>query len=151
MHLEIHVASIYQFETLPQIAEARKNGQFTYEQFRHYQEWFHAEDVFDAAVKEKVASTINEQWHARFAEKENDFMSVTADYLTEAATRGASERLTVSGHTTEDGPETLTVPEAIEISDGGGASSASTSHAYRTYSAECSTTCTSGPRKASSP
>ena len=59
--------------------------------------------MFDAKVKKKLAATLEEQWHARFAGEENDILSVTADYFTQAAARVSLESSTVSEHWTKDG------------------------------------------------
>ena len=77
------------------IAEAMQNGQFTYEQFRHYQEWLHAEKVFDPKVKEEVEATRDEGWHNRYAGAEHNFMSTTAEFLAEDGKRTSPDVVTV--------------------------------------------------------
>ena len=84
-HLEVHVASIYQYGTLHDVAERLKNGSFTFQQCKDYREWLHAEDVFDSDTKAEFAPKLEEQWHSRFAGRENDDMSVTSKYLVQEA------------------------------------------------------------------
>ena len=84
-------------------------------------EWFHAEDVFDSDTKAEFAPKLEEQWHSRFAGRENDDMSVTSKYLVqEADATGNSMKSVV---TADD------VPGLIELLE-------DAKHFKKTYSAK---------------
>ena len=70
LHVEIHIACAYQYCTLEEVAEMLKRDSFSFDQWIAYHEWFHAEDVLDAEVKQGMADDLEEQWHSRFAGKD---------------------------------------------------------------------------------
>ena len=76
--------------------------QFNSEQFRHYQEWLHAEKVFDTNVKDSVEAIREEGWRSLWAEREHYFMSTTADLLVDDGSRTTSDRVTVSTESTQE-------------------------------------------------
>ena len=67
LHVELHIASAYQYDTLQEVAASLQKGRFTFAQWINYQEWLHAEDVLDPEVKNAMATGLEEQWHTRFA------------------------------------------------------------------------------------
>ena len=67
LHVELHIASAYQYGTLQEVVAQLQNGRFTFAQWINYQEWLHAEDVLDPEVKNAMATGLEEQWHTRFA------------------------------------------------------------------------------------
>ena len=101
LHLKLHVTSIYQYGTVRDITRSLEKKEFTYEEWKNFHEWFHAEDTFDDNVKTKISESIEKQWHARFADKEHDFLSVTPDFLAkETAKNLGQEQCTVSNAAT---------------------------------------------------
>ena len=107
LHLEIHVASIYQYSTLEEVVGKFQQGLFTFQQWKQYNEWLHFQDIFDQHEKDRMASKLEEQWHARFASKDNDDMSVTATYLVQEANLQKPGVQTVAN--------TACVPDYIEL------------------------------------
>ena len=58
---------------------------FSFEDVVRYQEWLHAEDVFDETVREQVLPTLEQDWHERVSRSYHDVMSLTLAYLVEDA------------------------------------------------------------------
>ena len=111
--MEVHVASIYQYGTLRDVADQLQNGSFTFQQWKDYGEWLHAEDVFDSNVKAAFAPKLEEQWHSRFADKENDDMSVTPKYLVQETDSTCSAMKSVV--TSDDVPALIELLEDAKI------------------------------------
>ena len=44
LHLEIHVASIYQYSTLEEVVGKFQQGVLTFQQWKQYNEWLHFQD-----------------------------------------------------------------------------------------------------------
>jgi len=100
LHVEVHVASAYQFDTMPEIVEKLKAQKFSFADWQNYQEWLHAEDVLDERVKESMAPNLEEQWHTRFGGTEHHDMSATPLYLVQDAVQPLSG--TISGNRTAE-------------------------------------------------
>ena len=81
LHVQTHVVSIYQFGTMADIVAALRAQKFRFEDLAQYQQWFHAENIFDEPVRQEMSETINQQWHTRFADKASDDMSQTPTFL----------------------------------------------------------------------
>ena len=85
LHMEFHVASVYQFGTLAEVVNKLQAGAFSFEQWQSYQEWLHAEHVFDETEDEKRSASLEQQWHSRFSDPSNHDLAVTPAYLMEDA------------------------------------------------------------------
>ena len=93
LHVEVHVASAYQFDSLAEIVQKLQDQRFSMDDWFAYQEWFHAEDVLDKDTKEEVTATLEEDWHSRFSDKKHDDMSVTPAYLVSDAARNLGKHI----------------------------------------------------------
>ena len=67
LHAEGHIACAYQFGTLADIVKALQSQSFSFEDIVKYQEWLHAEDLFDDKVREDLLPTLEKEWHDRFS------------------------------------------------------------------------------------
>ena len=81
LHVNVHVASTYQFDTLAETVRKLKEQKFSIDDWFAYHEWFHAEEVLDKGVREELAPGLEEDWFARFSDRKHDDMSVTPLYL----------------------------------------------------------------------
>ena len=110
-HFEGHVACAYQFGTLADIVKGLKSQSFSFEEIVKYQEWLHAEDIFDESVREALLPTLEQEWHDRFSSSTHHDLSQTPEYLVQdAASHGQS--LNVCDATDEDSMITLTADAA---------------------------------------
>ena len=64
LHVEVHIASAYQFDTLVEIVEKLRNGSFAFKDLIQYHEWLHAEDILDEKTRAHFDQDLEEQWHA---------------------------------------------------------------------------------------
>ena len=62
LHAESHIACAYQLGTLADVAQLLQTKSFSFEDVVRYQEWLHAEDVFDEDVREQVLPTLEQDW-----------------------------------------------------------------------------------------
>ena len=65
LHAEGHIACAYQFGTLADIVKHLQADSFSFEDIVQYQEWLHAEDLFDESVREEQLPTLEQKWHER--------------------------------------------------------------------------------------
>ena len=83
LHLQGHVASVYQYGTMADVMEAFNRQQFAFDDVARHTAWFHTEDVLDAAVHGDMQTTLDEEWNSRFAAREHDDMSQMPVYLSQ--------------------------------------------------------------------
>ena len=92
------------------VVAALRAQKFSFEDLAGYQQWFHAEEIFDEPVRQEMSEDIDQQWHTRFAAKESDDMSQTPTYLVEDSKDSvAGKALTVSS--AKAGDESLLLEE----------------------------------------
>ena len=77
LHLEVHIASAYQYGTINEVAKQLELGKFRFQEWLAYHEHLHTEDILDTTVKQEMEPKLEEDWHNRFAGREHDDMSVT--------------------------------------------------------------------------
>ena len=71
-HAEGHIASAYRFGTLQDVVKQLQTGLFSFQDIVNYQEWLHAEDLFDESVREEVMTNLENDWHQRFSAPTHD-------------------------------------------------------------------------------
>ena len=91
LHAEGHIACAYQFGTLADIVKALQSQSFTFQDIVNYQEWLHAEDVFDPKVREDLLPTLEKEWHDRFSTSaHHDLSQIPQYFVQDAACHGKS-------------------------------------------------------------
>ena len=97
LHVQVHVASIYQFGTMADVVSAFKSQAFSLEQLEEYTKWLCAEDILDKDVHKDMQRNLEAEWQSRFSGKEHDDMSQTPKYLQhEAKAIAIGKAITVS-------------------------------------------------------
>ena len=103
LHVEVHIASAYQFDTLVEIVEKLRNGSFALKDLTQFHEWLHAEDIVDEKVRAHFDQDLEEQWHARFSGTQHHDMSSIPTYLVAESKLNAIENVcTVSSSEKQD-------------------------------------------------
>ena len=80
-HGEVHVACMYQFCTMQEIADKIENGWVAVQDIINYQSWLHREEPFDKQQYERDEETIYEEWKNRFNQPLHNPLCTTPSYI----------------------------------------------------------------------
>ena len=69
-HGNLHLANIYQFKTLAEIAELMRKNLVTLDELTHYQDWICHEDPLDIEAQQAVLPKREQQWLENNSDKE---------------------------------------------------------------------------------
>ena len=83
LHAEGHVACIYQFGTLAEIAEKIAQKMLDPRAVVDYHAWLHKEDPFVEEQHQAFKPEVDEQWRQRFADRGHESMCYTPEYMTD--------------------------------------------------------------------
>ena len=83
IHANIHVACIYQYQTLLDIADKISQQAFNPDLVKGYQAWMHKEDPLVPAQHDAFAEQVEQQWQQRFSGPEHVSMCSTPAYMTD--------------------------------------------------------------------
>ena len=80
-HANGHIVCAYQYGTLADIAAKIQRGELSVESLKAYQNWLHAEDVFDEAQHQEFLPNVETEWQQRFRGPEHTSLCTTPSYL----------------------------------------------------------------------
>ena len=86
LHGEAHVACIYQYGTLQEIAERIKEKLFDPTSVMDFHAWLHREEPLDTEQHDAELERVEDAWRQRFAAREHDAMSQTPAYVADDRT-----------------------------------------------------------------
>ena len=86
IHGNAHVACIYQYSTLQEIADRIVEKALDPVLVQNYQAWMHKEDPLVPSQHDAFAERVEEEFQHRFAGREHDAMCSTPDYMAEDKT-----------------------------------------------------------------
>ena len=75
VHGEIHIACVYQYKLLPEIARMVEDDILDPQSIMDFSVWYHMEEPPDHLVHDSMVEGIEREWHGRFADKKHDDMS----------------------------------------------------------------------------
>ena len=81
LHGNIHLACIYQYHTLQEIADRIVEKAFDPDLVKSFQAWMHKEDPPEPMQHEAFTERVEQEWQQRFAGQEHDGMCSTPAYM----------------------------------------------------------------------
>lgn len=83
LHGNIHLACVYQYSTLQEIAMRISEKAFEPERVKNFQAWMHKEDPPVPSQHADFEGRVEQEWQQRFAGSEHDSMCSTPAYMTD--------------------------------------------------------------------
>ena len=81
VHGEIHIASVYQYKLLPEIAKLIEDDVLDPQSIMDFNAWYHMEEPPNQQLHDEMVEGIEKEWHARFSDRKHDDMSQVPAYI----------------------------------------------------------------------
>ena len=81
VHGEIHIASVYQYKLLPEIAKLIEDDVLDPQSIMDFNTWYHTEEPPNQQLHDEMVEGIEKEWHARFSDRKHDDMSQVPGYI----------------------------------------------------------------------